>query len=128
VVSVGGGGFIVTKGNKTTTSWQIVVTQSKQDGLLDGVMRDASGVMRVSPNPLRAGFATVVFGARSELLDNSVMSLRIHDATGRLVLHSSLGIRNSSFPLDLRSLPPGVYMVRLTADSYSATQKLIVQE
>ncbi len=40
--------------------------------------------------------------------------LSIRDATGRLV-HSALGIRGSSFRLDLRSMPAGVYFAALNA-------------
>ncbi|MBM3323932.1 T9SS type A sorting domain-containing protein [candidate division WOR-3 bacterium] len=57
----------------------------------------------------------------------SIMSLRVYDASGRVVLHSSLDISNSSFPLDLRSLRAGIYIVRLTVGSNSVTDKLVIQ-
>jgi hypothetical protein len=54
------------------------------------------------------------------------MSLRVFDASGRLVLSSPFGIRASSLRLDLRSIPPGVYLVRL--DGTSAQERLLVLE
>jgi hypothetical protein len=49
------------------------------------------------------------------------------DASGRSVLHSSFGLLTSDFGLDLRSTPPGVYLVRFVADGFSATRKLVLQ-
>jgi hypothetical protein len=76
----------------------------------------------IVPNPLATGFATVRFSAPI----STPFSFRIYDATGRLV-HSSFGIRASSFRLDPRSMPVGVYLVKLAADGFTATQKLVVQ-
>jgi hypothetical protein len=54
-------------------------------------------------------------------------ALRIYDATGRLV-HSSFGLRTSAFHLDLRSMPAGVYLLRLDAAGRSWHTKLLVQQ
>jgi hypothetical protein len=53
-------------------------------------------------------------------------SLLVYDAAGRLV-HSSFGLRTSSFRLDLRSMPAGVYFICLEAGGFKATGKVIVQ-
>jgi DNA-binding beta-propeller fold protein YncE len=53
-------------------------------------------------------------------------SLLVYDAAGRLV-HSSFGLRTSSFRLDLRSMPAGVYFICLEAGGSKATGKVIVQ-
>ena len=95
---------------------------------MSGIMRNASGVMRVSPNPMRAGFVTVRIGTRSELSTTSVTSLRMYDAVGRSIGHWLLPIGCSSSTLDLRGLRAGVYMVKLTSGSYTTSQKLVVQE
>jgi YVTN family beta-propeller protein len=58
-------------------------------------------------------------------LHHSPLSLRLYDTQGRLV-HSVFGIRASSFRVDLRSMPAGVYLCRLTAASRSATTRLVV--
>jgi hypothetical protein len=47
------------------------------------------------------------------------------DASGRLV-HSAFGIRTSSFRLDLRSMPDGVYLLRLDSGGRFATAHLVV--
>jgi hypothetical protein len=75
----------------------------------------------VSPNPCRAsGAVQLNLGP----LDHSA-TLRIFDAAGRL-LHSTFGIRTSSFRLDLRSMPAGVYVLRLDSDGRFATARLVV--
>ena len=53
-------------------------------------------------------------------------ALRVYDCQGRLA-HSSFVIRHSSFSLDLRSLPAGVYLLRLESDLGSATRKLVIE-
>jgi len=60
-------------------------------------------------------------------LTTGPLSLLIFDVSGR-ILHSSIVSRHSSIRLDLRSLPVGVYLVKLSSDGLSATQKLVVQK
>ena len=81
----------------------------------------------VTPNPLRPGYATVRLGTRSELSSNSVMSLRVYDAAGRCVLRSPIAARTSSIQLDLRTMPAGVYTLKLSTDDSNATCRLVVQ-
>ena len=92
----------------------------------DGVAASSSVVHRssfiVSPSPLASGFADVRLTAPV----SSPVSLRIFDATGRQV-YSSVGLRASHFRLDLRSMPVGVYLVRVETDGFTAGQKLVVQ-
>jgi hypothetical protein len=76
----------------------------------------------VSPNPLAAGYADVRFSAPAAM----ALTLRVYDATGRLV-HSSFGIRTSPFRLDLRSMPAGVYLVKLSGQDFENSQRLVVQ-
>jgi hypothetical protein len=52
--------------------------------------------------------------------------LRIYDVFGRRV-YSSIELRASSFRLDLRSMPAGVYLLRLDSDLGSATRKLVIE-
>jgi hypothetical protein len=52
--------------------------------------------------------------------------LSIRDATGRLV-HSALGIRDSSFRLDLRSMPAGVYFAALNAGNNAPVQFVLTK-
>jgi hypothetical protein len=50
----------------------------------------------------------------------------VHDVAGRSVFAARLVNRRFAV-LDLRRLSAGVYLVKLTADGYSGTQKLVVQ-
>ena len=78
--------------------------------------------LQANPNPCRA---STLLHLTTGPLDHSTTLLRVYDAQGRLV-YSVLGIRTSSFPLDLSSLPAGVYVCRLSADSRSASTRLVV--
>jgi len=137
LVTVGDVTILALKGNKTNELWQYVPgalddlhwTSGARGGVTAGVMRDASDAMRMLPNPLRPGFATVMLATRSELPDNSVVSLRIYDAAGRQVRNQALSVGRgaSSVVLDLRSMDPGVYMVKLQSGDFATTQKLAVQ-
>ena len=55
--------------------------------------------------------------------------LTFHDVAGRAVDKRELAIANrqGSVPLDLRHLSAGVYVVRLEAEGFTATQKLVIQ-
>jgi hypothetical protein len=81
------------------------------------------------PNPTR-GIVKLRWnpgGPAARLPGDRAVGLTVCDVAGRTVLRSSPAIRNSTFALDLRSLSAGVYILRLTAGSQSATQKLVVQ-
>jgi len=94
-----------------------------------GLMEQTSAVddvrLAIHPNPVRTGHATVHL--HRQLPASPPPLLGIYDASGRLVRQSSLGLRASSMPLDLRSMRAGVYLVRLTAGTFSTTQKLVIQ-
>ena len=61
------------------------------------------------PNPF-ANTVSIRLSGRSLVPRRSPVGVRVYDASGSLV-HSSSGIRNSSFTLDLHRIPPGVYFV-----------------
>jgi len=75
----------------------------------------------IAPNPVSGGFATV----RYNLPEAGSATFEVFNASGRLV-RSSFVVQRSSFQIDLRSMPAGVYMVRVTSDGASSTQKLVV--
>jgi hypothetical protein len=77
--------------------------------------------LRAFPNPCH-GSAVLHWTAGP--LDHST-TLRIFDASGRLV-YSSWGIRTSPFRLDLRSMPAGVYVLRLDSGGRFVTARLVV--
>ena len=127
ITGYGYGVFFALKGNKTNEFWRYVATPTQSPQPAAGGVEASSLVVHrssfiVFPNPLASGFATVRFSSPF----STPFSLRIYDATGRLV-RSSFGNRSSSFRLDLRSMPVGVYLVKFAADGFTATQKLVVQ-
>jgi len=132
-ISAGGSMVIVDgrlfalKGNQTREFWRDSLPSLEALRIpREGVMAARTGLgdwqLAISPNPLASGFAVV----RCNLPKGGSVSLEIFDASGRRV-HSSLGIRTSEFRLDLRSMPAGVYLVRVTTDNFSTTRKLVVQ-
>jgi hypothetical protein len=115
-VSAGGTGDVwVAWQNLTSGNWDIHAKQmpltacAERPGL---VPRGFS----VSPNPFRSG---VTFRCHA-----GVSGVQILDATGRLV-YSSSGPRGSSFRLDLRSLPAGVYVARVATAEGTLGQRIL---
>jgi hypothetical protein len=104
-------------------------------GVVDSSLLVPHSSFLVSPNPLASGFATVSFTGALEHSGTGALRLSIYDISGRRVIHSSFDIRaraggtasRASFPVDLRSLPTGVYLVEVTATGLSATRKLVIQ-
>ncbi len=124
-------GLGVLKGNKTGEFWVYTpnltgegsVGANRAEAVMSGAFDPGSGVVRLFPNPLRSGFASIHLDAR--LLASSIPVLSVFDALGRLVTRSVLAAQQSS--VDLRSLAPGVYLVKVQAGSHVTTEKLVVQ-
>jgi hypothetical protein len=79
----------------------------------------------LSPNPGTGGFATIRFSGSSFIVHRS--SLSVYDAAGRCVEVWKPLLRNGTADLDMRRLAAGVYLVRVDADGFTATEKLVVQ-
>jgi hypothetical protein len=75
------------------------------------------------PNPCHG---SAVLHLTTGPLDHSTTLLRVYDAQGRMV-HSVLGIRASSFAIDLRALPSGAYFIRGDIAGEHTTARLVVQ-
>jgi len=100
---------------KTDADGHVAVAESKPTP-----PRSSTLVLASEPNPCRG--ATTI--RTSYIVPRS--SLSVYDAQGCLV-HSVLGIGNSSFPLDLRALPSGAYFLRLDAAGERATTRVVLQ-
>ena len=92
-----------------------------------GITAEKNVVGRASltsaPNPL-ARTATV----RYSLPEAGLVTLAVFDVTGRTVLSRTMTAgRVGAEGLDLRDLKAGVYMVKVKADGFNSTQKLVVQ-
>jgi hypothetical protein len=119
------------KGNKSNDLW----TYEYFGAVAQTPLAERSGVMAVntdnrrvslaiSPNPLATGFATVSYS----LPQPAAATVRVYDATGRAVMVRSLADgRSGQVGLDLRSLSAGVYLVKLSTESLTATHKLVVE-
>jgi hypothetical protein len=78
----------------------------------------------IVPNPLSGGLATL----RYSLPKAGLATLNVFDVTGRTVLTQTLAAgRTGTAGLDLRKLEAGVYLAKVTAEGFSATQKLVVE-
>jgi len=74
------------------------------------------------PNPCRGATSIRL---KPQAASTEPMTLSIYDSQGRLV-HSVLGIRASSFSLDLRTLPSGAYFIRCDAAGTNAATRVVL--
>jgi len=126
MVSVDGTLFAL-KGNKSLELWRYALGSSSgpqpaREGVMSAETELGGRQFAISPNPLASGFAILRYG----LPPGGQATIEVFSASGRLV-RSSSGVTSSSFRLDLKSIPAGVYLVRVETAGYSATQKLVVE-
>jgi hypothetical protein len=80
--------------------------------------------MQIVPNLLASGYATI----RYSLPKAGPVSINVFDVVGRSAVRQTfMAQRSGAVPLDLRKLANGVYLVRLDAEGYSQSRKLVVQ-
>ncbi len=131
IVSYGGGVFFALKGNKTRELWRYVIpytlaARPSRDGVMAGRgIQKSEFRIQISPNPLASGFATL----RYTLPKAGPVDITIYDIAGRAVkrIRVTPCAAQGCHPMNLRSLSAGVYLVRLDADGFTATRKLVVQ-
>jgi hypothetical protein len=81
------------------------------------------------PGPMLAVLGNPVGASlrlRLQIPPGQTGALTVYDAAGRRV-HSSAGLRTSSFDIDVKSLSAGIYFVRVKTTASEATAKVIVQ-
>jgi hypothetical protein len=129
IVSWGGGAFFALKGNKTNEFWSYMLPLAYgKRPERSGVMAGRTGVepvgLTVSPNPFTRGFATL----RYSLPKAGAANISVFDVTGRTVLSRSVvATRSGAVSLNVGELAAGTYLVRLEAEGFTGTQKLVVQ-
>ena len=85
---------------------------------------DASAALRIRPNPLAGGLATV----RYSLPKAGAARMSVYNMAGQTVMERTLAAgRSGSVSLDLRHLSNGVYLVKLSSEGFASSQKLVVQ-
>jgi len=120
------GGYVLA-GTSDPPSDSILLVKTDSLGFAPyGVAEEKSVVheriaLSVAPNPAKG-----VVRIECYLPMNTPTSLRMYDVAGHRV-YSSFVIRTSDFHLDLRSIPAGVYLLRLESDGGSATRKLVIE-
>jgi hypothetical protein len=104
------------------------------DVKLDSFQVGGTGVAQAPSAPPRYGLSPIANPCRGRVTVcfNSPLStpysLSVYDASGRLVLRqSAICNLKSEMPLDLRSLPVGVYVLRLNAGKFSCSEKIVLQ-
>jgi hypothetical protein len=113
------------QGPQTTNA--VMYLRVPADLLPSGIEENRQSPMRhlslyACPNPFR-GTVTIRLPDSSSIT-HSPLVVRVYDASGSLV-HSSSGIRHSSFRLDLRSMPAGVFFVTVEAGSNVASCRVV---
>lgn len=76
--------------------------------------------LSIYPNP-----ATSTATINTNLKNNSYGQLRLYDITGRLILEDIITTRSAT--INISSLPPGMYICKMSVDGYSTTGKLVKQ-
>ncbi|HDR00173.1 MAG TPA: T9SS type A sorting domain-containing protein [candidate division WOR-3 bacterium] len=134
IVTYSPGVFFALKGNKTVEFWRYVVPpepagRPERSGVMAGTVPAGAPSVKLGPNPLVGGFATLRFeGDRVPGWSGGRVS--VYDVSGRNALSQVLVIGKCELgiPLDLRQVPAGVYLVKVEAGDFTATQKLVVQK
>ena len=92
-------------------------------GIADENVDAERASVSITPNPL-SRTATV----RYSLPKAGLATLDVYDVTGRDVLTQTMAVgRTGTVSLDLRKLKAGVYVVKVTTEGFSTTQKLVVE-
>jgi len=130
LVSYGGGAFFAMKGNKTLEMWRYVevpwpvAPAPARSGIAGAVTGPGDYGLVIAPNPAGARGATV----RCALPCAGPAALTVFDAVGRVVgRRTVVADADRTATLDLGTLAPGVYLVRLAAGGFTAVRKLVVR-
>ncbi len=127
-----GNALYALKGNKTLEMWRYIMPPAESDNDDSGYYVGIGGT--ISGNTGVAGAAigpNPVTGAQARLSYNmplrSRLSVSVYDASGRLELRRDFEVAGRGVqPLDVGALRPGVYLARVEADGFAASQKLVV--
>ncbi|MEO0077825.1 MAG: T9SS type A sorting domain-containing protein, partial [candidate division WOR-3 bacterium] len=121
------------KGNKTLELWRYGILETsarvldrrpEPGGVLSSPVAHRYSGNVIVPNPLLDGMAVLRLDRG---LTGSPVTVRVFNATGRLVQHSAFSTQRSVVPLDLRQLQEGVYLVQVEADGAVVLQTKLVR-
>jgi len=129
-IACAGGVLYATKGNNSLEFWCYGLPLTQPRPAPGGVMSEASAPQRaasllVTPNPARSG-ATI----RYTLPRTGRASLKLFDVTGSLVatlFDASVPAGEHTSRVNAAGLARGIYLVKLEADGFKVTRKLILE-
>jgi Secretion system C-terminal sorting domain len=99
----------------------VLTCYSKPSAILPYVVDRLAGGLGVYPNPV---FNGVLHIETLEQIKNATVS--IYSSAGRLVQVNTIPIFDENTQIDIKSLPPGTYIVEVTAVAYRITKKILV--
>ncbi len=94
---------------------------SKPSAVYPYVVDRQAGRLGVYPNPIFNGILHI---ETLEQIKNATVS--IYSSAGRLVQVNTIPIFDENTQIDIKSLPPGTYIVEVTAVAYRTTKKILV--
>lgn len=83
---------------------------------------DDMSELRIYPNPAKE-ILTIVLPANNE----NKSSLEIFNILGNKVLNRNINPTNGSISLDVSSLAPGVYIIKIISGSHNWTEHVVIQ-
>jgi hypothetical protein len=102
---------ITVDGFRVKTIWEL-----SQD-VFTGVSPGANSQIRVYPNPVSDGYLNVTSPGNSE------KKIEIYNVVGKNVFNQ----KTSANRIDINTLKPGVYVLKVTADNRTTSSKLIIK-
>jgi hypothetical protein len=120
------GGYVIAGTSDSVGGSVLLIKTDSLGRMLTGLAEEGPAVrervaLSVTPNPV-SGVVLI----DCSLPARASANLRLYDVTGRQV-RSTLGPRSSPIRLDLRSMPAGVYLLKLDYAGGTATRKLVVE-
>jgi len=102
----------------------VAISQPERQGVMADKLTIGKPGIDLFPNPATRTQVRLHYN----LPQAGPVLVRVFDVTGRAVVTKNMVLgREGSVPLDLRNLTAGVYLVRLDATGYRATDKLILE-
>ena len=124
------GAFYALKGNKTREFWRYrmwpksLVRPMRSGVMARGGFQISDFRFQISPNPLTRGFAVL----RYSLPKAGLANLEVFDVVGQVVKMETIFLsRNGTAVLNMRNLSVGVYLVRIKADGFAVSRKVVVR-
>jgi hypothetical protein len=94
---------------------------SKPSAVFPYIVDRLAGGLGVYPNPVFNGILHI---ETLEQIKNATVS--VYSAAGRLIQVNTVPLFDENTRIDIKTLPPGTYIVEVTAVAYRTTKKIVV--